>query len=117
MYLFLLTTCCRTAQLKVSLRPLWSPTGEAIAAVSERFGDVSWGLLFDQVKAASLSQVSESLPLWMTLDDSNEDTVSEEERSWRDPSAHKFRSSVAKRLHRNAARYAIVQVRIPRVLG
>ena len=99
------------AQLKVNLRPLWTPTAEALAVIAERFGDLTWNLLFGQLKAASLDQLSEPTPDWMDVDDGDGDTVFEQERSWRDPSAHKFRSSVAKRLHGNAAKISIAKVR------
>ena len=101
-----------TAQLKVNLRPLWSPTADALSAVSERFGDTTWNLLFEELKAASIGQMSEPSPDWMHIDDSDGDTISETERTWRDPSAHKLRSSVAKRLRGNAARHAIVKVSV-----
>ncbi|EKM53530.1 uncharacterized protein PHACADRAFT_98717 [Phanerochaete carnosa HHB-10118-sp] len=100
------------AQLKVNLRPLWVPTSEALAAIAERFGDLTWNLLFEQLKAASLNQLSEPSPAWMSVDDSDQDTIFEQERSWRDPSAHKLRSSVAKRLHGNAAKIIIVQAQV-----
>lgn len=103
-------TTSLTAQLKVNLRPLWTPTAETLAAIAERFGDLTWNLLFDQLKTVSLNQLSESIPAWMSVDDGDQDTISEQERSWRDPSAHKLRSSVAKRLHGNAAKIAIVRV-------
>ncbi|KIP04981.1 hypothetical protein PHLGIDRAFT_170606 [Phlebiopsis gigantea 11061_1 CR5-6] len=101
------------AQLKVNLRPLWSPTADALAAVSERFGDVAWGLLFEQLQAVTLNQLSEaSSPHWMVLDDDDYDKVSEAERSWRDPSAHKLRSNVVKRLHGNVTRRAIIKAQM-----
>ena len=101
------------AQLKVNLRPLWGPAAEALAVVAERFGDITWSLLFEQLKAASLDQLSEPALSWMSVDDGDQDTISEQERSWRDPSAHKLRSSVGKRLNGNAATIAIVRVSSP----
>jgi hypothetical protein len=39
----------KTAQLKVNLRPLWSPAAAALSSLSQRFGVVVWKLLFDEV--------------------------------------------------------------------
>ncbi|THV05319.1 hypothetical protein K435DRAFT_120793 [Dendrothele bispora CBS 962.96] len=87
------------AQLKVNLRPIWSPAATAISILSQRFGDLAWDLLFRELKAASEN-------LGTTADhslneDPSEDSTNgslddpwEEERSWRDPSAHKLRSAV-----------------------
>ena len=96
----------------MNLRPLWSPTADALAAVSERFGDVAWGLLFEQLKAVTLGQLSEaSSPHWMVSDDDDYDDISEAEKSWRDPSAHKFRSHIGKYLRGNVTQHAIIKVR------
>lgn len=98
------------AQLKVNLRPLWSPTADALAVLSKRFGDVVWDLLFEQLKVASLGQPPDPSPDWMSEEEGDHDPISEMEKTWRDPSAHKLRSSVAKRLLGNAASYAVVRV-------
>lgn len=37
-------------QLKVNLRPLWSPAAAALASHSQRFGDVVWKLSFEEVQ-------------------------------------------------------------------
>ncbi|GJE97349.1 DRIM domain-containing protein [Phanerochaete sordida] len=100
------------AQLKVNLRPLWNPAAEALATIAERFGDLTWNLLFEQLKTASLNHLSDSAPGWMDVDDSDQDSISEQERSWRDPSAHKLRSSVGKRLQGYAAKIAIVKAQV-----
>ena len=42
-----------TAQLKVNLRPLWSPAASALSSLSSRFGDLVWGLLFQEVQNAA----------------------------------------------------------------
>ncbi|KAF8161520.1 armadillo-type protein [Crassisporium funariophilum] len=98
------------AQLKVNLRPLWSPAAAALSSLSQRFGDVVWKVLFEEVQGLSLSpsassstlsgsengqepSVSPSISEQEQEDRSGEDPW-EEERSWRDPSAHKLRSVV-----------------------
>ncbi|KAK7030946.1 U3 snoRNP protein [Paramarasmius palmivorus] len=81
------------SQLKVNLRPLWSPSSKAIAEHAERFGDTTWNLLFQEVQEASRSSNSEAMGGDVVDEGENKD-VWEEERSWRDPSAHKLRVAV-----------------------
>jgi U3 small nucleolar RNA-associated protein 20 len=38
------------AQLKVNLRPLWSPSASALSSLGQRFADLVWSLLFEEVK-------------------------------------------------------------------
>ncbi|KAK0189706.1 hypothetical protein F5146DRAFT_1052188 [Armillaria mellea] len=82
------------AQLKVNLRPLWSPAAGAIASLTQQFGDDVWSILFREVQEVSQPDY------WNNTTTSNDDApeggddIWEEERSWRDPSAHKFRLSV-----------------------
>ena len=105
-----------TAQLKVNLRPLWTPTAAALSALASRFGDLVWGLLFRELQAASSPSIgSSSEPEWLQggLEDEGDD-VWEEERSWRDPSAHKTRTVLARWLGHSAAKRAMVQVCVPR---
>ncbi|KAF9060675.1 armadillo-type protein [Rhodocollybia butyracea] len=96
--------CARwlTAQLKVNLRPMWAPTATALLELSMRFGDTVWGTLFGELKALSLEEASSSHPRKKMSKDGNSDNSQssssddpwEEERSWRDPSAHKLREIV-----------------------
>ena len=106
-----------TAQLKVNLRPLWSPAASALSSLSSRFGDLVWGLLFQEVQKAASPTVSHaSSPAWLKENADEGDVIWEDERSWRDPSAHKFRTAVAKWARHTAAEHAIVQVRAsPRI--
>jgi len=99
----------KTAQLKVNLRPLWSPAAAALASLSQRFGDVVWKLLFEEVeKFTCVTSPSSRLEMAeseqnltdsasndeRTRDKENDEDPWEEERSWRDPSAHNLRSVV-----------------------
>ncbi|KAJ3868344.1 armadillo-type protein [Lentinula novae-zelandiae] len=101
--------CARwlTAQLKVNLRPVWSPAATALFDLSQRFGDVVWSVLYTELKtlsleegALSLSSTSHSEKKKIQGRDSgegegsNSDDPWEEERSWRDPSAHKLREII-----------------------
>lgn len=54
--------------------------------------------MFNELRAVSTTQdAGQAVPDWMKmglLDDSADQEPMEEERSWRDPSAHKLRSAV-----------------------
>ncbi|KAG6844945.1 hypothetical protein H0H87_002278 [Tephrocybe sp. NHM501043] len=85
------------AQLKVNLRPVWSPAAGALGVLAERFGDLVWELLFQEVKGLTSDQKSGKA--WMDVDehrDGGEEKNDpwEDERSWRDPSAHNLRAVV-----------------------
>ncbi|CCM06042.1 uncharacterized protein FIBRA_08288 [Fibroporia radiculosa] len=104
--------CCRwlIAQLKVNLRPLWSAAAGALSILSERFGDLVWHLMFEQLRNASGDTVDVRSPPWMNDSDDNEDDTWEEERSWRDPSAHKLRSVTRKWHDGKITKRAIIKV-------
>jgi U3 small nucleolar RNA-associated protein 20 len=81
------------------LRPLWSPATAAISSLSSRFGDLVWELLFTDLKRVN-DPVRGSLEGGGNhglghVDEREDEDVWEEERSWRDPSAHKLRVAVA----------------------
>ncbi|KAF8883245.1 armadillo-type protein [Infundibulicybe gibba] len=75
------------AQLKVNLRPLWSPASGALALLSQRFGDLVWDLVFGELKTLAEAEDGQAI-------DEDPSDPWEEERSWRDPSAHKLRSVI-----------------------
>ncbi|KAF6761032.1 U3 snoRNP protein Utp20 [Ephemerocybe angulata] len=90
------------AQLKVNLRPLWSPATAAISGLAGRWGDVVWAEVFGELKSitgeASGKEVGDEGNVEHGQGGSEEveeDEVNEKERSWRDPSAHKFRVAVS----------------------
>ncbi|KAG6335501.1 hypothetical protein ID866_3590 [Astraeus odoratus] len=104
--------CARwlAAQLKVNLRPLWSPAGEALSALAKRLGDHIWTLVFEELRGVATENKSFTLPQWLKGQDSqvrDQDTW-EEERSWRDGSAHKIRKAVAEWLDDGLERRAII---------
>ncbi|KAJ2918304.1 hypothetical protein MD484_g2111, partial [Candolleomyces efflorescens] len=86
------------AQLKVNLRPLWSPATAAISSLSSRFGDLVWELLFTDLKGVNDSFSTRGGVAGgdhgLSVDEREDEDVWEEERSWRDPSAHKLRVAV-----------------------
>ena len=91
------------AQLKINLRPLWSPSATALSSLGLRFGDLVWRLLFEEVcelasgacdETTQEEDVSVPFQIGQELDDQNEDDPWEEERSWRDPSVHNVRQVV-----------------------
>jgi len=91
------------AQLKVNLRPLWSPAASALASLGQRFGDLVWRLLFEELQLLTLvAPIDHSGVLspsssferdQQTVEEDDPDPW-EDERTWRDPSAHKMRSIV-----------------------
>lgn len=95
------------AELKVNLRPVWSPAATALFDLSQRFGDVVWSVLYTELKTLSLEEGALSLSSTSHTEKkkiqgrdsgegegSNSDDPWEEERSWRDPSAHKLREII-----------------------
>ncbi|KAI0753565.1 hypothetical protein C8Q80DRAFT_1342693 [Daedaleopsis nitida] len=103
------------AQLKVNLRPLWAPAVTALSTLSTRFGDLVWDLLFSELQVASSANASFRFePVWAIDEEEAGDDIWEEERSWRDPSAHKVRAALAKWGCHNSARRAIVQSQLTR---
>ena len=81
--------------------------------MAERFGDQVWDLVFGQLRQMSESSDSggSGKPGWMYNPDEEElDTVHEEERTWRDPSAHKLRSQIALWLRGDAAIRSVIKV-------
>ena len=99
------------AQLKVNLRPIWSPASEALSSLTQRFGDVVWDIVFSELQQP---QGAQRTPDWMatTEDDANEMDPWEDERSWRDPSAHRLRGAAANWRDRYYQRKIIISVRL-----
>jgi U3 small nucleolar RNA-associated protein 20 len=81
-------------QLKVNIRLLWSPAAEALASLAHHFGDIVWGLMFWELQAMHSGGVDHGIPSWLDSEGGeewvNDDEVVEEERTWRDSSAHKL---------------------------
>jgi U3 small nucleolar RNA-associated protein 20 len=108
-----LTVFGTIAQLKVNLRPLWSPAAGALASLSQRFGDVVWRLVFDELHVLGQGQQHEVLPQWLESGqetDGDVDDPWEEEKSWRDPGAHNIRSVVIKCIDSRHAMADLVKV-------
>ncbi|OAX32581.1 hypothetical protein K503DRAFT_870071, partial [Rhizopogon vinicolor AM-OR11-026] len=95
------------AQLKVSLRPIWSPASEALSSLAQRFGDVVWDIVFSELQQP---QGAHQAPDWMTTieDDGSDMDPWEEERSWRDPSAHRLRGAAVNWLDGHHQRKIII---------
>ncbi|KAG6830801.1 hypothetical protein H0H92_014650 [Tricholoma furcatifolium] len=102
------------SQLKVNLRPLWAPACKALGGVVERspgWGDMVWGVVWGQVRGVEANrnedggQESEDEDEDEPKEEEEEDDPWEEERSWRDPSAHKLRSTVWRWVNGDAAAY------------
>lgn len=108
--------CARwlVAQLKVNLRPLWSPAMAALGSLAGRWGDLVWELVFSELKGVTEEPEraggSVEAGQHAVDDDAEEDEVNEKERSWRDPSAHKFRVAVGHWLDEEHHRDVFVKV-------
>lgn len=100
----------------MNLRPLWSPAAGALSSLAERFGDIVWRLTFEELQNVTQMQIGSKTaktPDWMKgiSDDEDDDAdVMEDERSWRDPSAHKLRSAVGTWLRDDHQRNEIIKV-------
>ena len=99
------------AQLKVNLRPLWAPTMKALSELSVRCDPVVWSAVFGDLRRLSEDQSLELSPEWAeeSLSDDGDD-IQEEERTWRDPSAHKMRVAVYNWTSDRVPRQKIVKV-------
>ncbi|KAF5389929.1 hypothetical protein D9757_003643 [Collybiopsis confluens] len=85
------------AQLKVNLRPLWAPAASALSDLSQRCDEAVWKVLFRELKVLMLNEgLLPPSGKEKGEDDrsGNPDDPWEEERTWRDPSAHKLREVV-----------------------
>jgi len=84
----------------VNLKPLWSPAAAALAVLSQRFGDVVWDLMYSEIQRGEDSNPVTRNPISGGLHNEevrgNENDIWEDERSWRDPSAHKLRVALSK---------------------
>ncbi|KAL5498462.1 UTP20 [Sanghuangporus vaninii] len=78
-------------QLKVCLRPIWAPAGQALADLAQRFPDVVWSIVYPELKDIDAPATVGTVPVWASDTSQEEDEINEQERSWRDPNAHKFR--------------------------
>ncbi|KAI5991793.1 armadillo-type protein [Pisolithus marmoratus] len=115
------------AQLKVNLRPLWSPAAEALSGLAKRLGEPIWNVIWQEfVNTSSNSSspnmigenVSTFIPPWLTakenqMQDHRDGDTWEEERSWRDGAAHNTREAVAEWLDEGLERKAIVREQRP----
>ncbi|KAF8641440.1 hypothetical protein AX16_009953 [Volvariella volvacea WC 439] len=88
-------------QLKVNLRPVWAPTASAIAEIGQRFGDSVWELVFHDVRTFEEGfeegEYQKNEASSVDSEQEGQSTIDpwENERSWRDPGAHKIRSTLS----------------------
>lgn len=104
-----------SAQLKVNLRPLWSPATEALSALAKRLGDLTWALMFEELYHVATGDRTFLLPTWLKEKENvvRDQNTWEEERSWRDGAAHKVRQAVDEWLDDALERKAIILVSRP----
>ena len=96
----------------MNLRPLWSLVAEALSALAMRLGNPIWTLMFGELSHVATEDKTSVCPPWLKEKESivrDQDTW-EEERSWRDGSAHKIRQTVDEWLGDAVERKAIILV-------
>jgi len=109
--LHLRTVHSLVAQLKVNLRPLWTPTMKALSELSTRCDPVVWSAVFEDLRRLSEDRSLELSPEWANESFSDDgDDIQEEERTWQDPSAHKMRVAVSSWTSDRVPRWRIVKV-------
>jgi U3 small nucleolar RNA-associated protein 20 len=91
------------AQLKVNLRPIWSPASEALPSLAQRFGDVVWDIVFSELQQPQGAHDYRSR--W------EQNGSLGRRRSWREPSAHRLRGAAATWLDRHHQGKVIISVR------
>lgn len=67
-------------------------------------------MLFTELQSAFINSAPMLQTSWSDMEEEEFDTVNEEERTWRDPSAHKMRLAVGKWMRGDVARRAIREV-------
>ncbi|KIJ63496.1 hypothetical protein HYDPIDRAFT_133895 [Hydnomerulius pinastri MD-312] len=98
------------SQLKVNLRPLWSPAAEALSSLAKRLGDPVWACIFEELQVVTQLENGAGVPEWLrehTAHDEGDDPW-EEERTWRDGTAHKVRTVASKWLDTEHGSKAII---------
>jgi U3 small nucleolar RNA-associated protein 20 len=100
-----------TAQLKIPLRPLWSPASGALVSLgssSSKNGDILWQLLWNELVSCTQGPLEdaeaeeEEQPSEQVIVESEvgygDAGDYESERTWRDPAAHRVRAASRIRL-------------------
>ena len=99
------------AQLKVNLRPLWAPATKALSELSNRCDPIVWSAVLGDLRRLSEGDDFGLSPGWAKESPSGDgDTIQEEERTWRDPSAHKMRVAVFSWTSDRAPKEKIIKV-------
>ncbi|KAF9222298.1 hypothetical protein BS17DRAFT_735750 [Gyrodon lividus] len=98
------------SQLKVNLRPLWSPAAEALSSLAKRFGDSVWMCVFGELQVVTKAEKDTGVPGWFSgsVTENGSDDPWEEERTWRDGAAHKIRTVISKWLDEGHEQKAII---------
>lgn len=98
----------------MNLRPLWSPAATALSVLSQSFGDVIWTVLFRELQTLSLEEPHLETKRAQEGEGhaSDSDDPWEDERSWRDPSAHKLRETIIAWLNSRSQCEKLLQVSV-----
>ena len=84
---------------------------KALSELSTRCDSVVWSAVFEDLRRLSEDPNLEISPEWAKESLSgDEDDIQEEERTWRDPSAHKMRVAVSSWMGDRVLRRKIIRV-------
>lgn len=107
----------------MNLRPLWGTAAEALASLSQKFPNVVWALVLQELQSISTKSVELcEKPSWYkdsstdTEEPADDEDAREEEFTWRAPSASKLGAVVKAWMRAGWGRDVIIQVRMKSVL-
>ncbi|KAL5476579.1 UTP20_8 [Sanghuangporus weigelae] len=75
--------------------------------------NVVWSIVYAELKDMDSPGTAGMMPVWASDTSQEEGEINEEERSWRDPSAHRFRVALAKWTSVSASRIALIEQQKP----
>ncbi|KAL5476564.1 UTP20_2 [Sanghuangporus weigelae] len=75
--------------------------------------NVVWSIVYAELKDMDSPGTAGMMPVWASDTSQEEGEINEEERSWRDPSAHRFRVALTKWTSVSASRIALIEQQKP----
>lgn len=97
-------------QLKVNLRPVWTPAIQSLRSLSEFHEDIVWDKILSELRMLIDGSNVDPAHLWMKSRKTQGHEVKESERTWRDSSYYKLRLSIAKWTKLDSCRDAVTEV-------
>lgn len=96
-------------QLKVNLRPIWTPSIQALKCLSDTHEEILWGMLIGELRTLVDGLDTSAVQSLLHKRESHDETA-ESERSWRDPSSFKLRVLIRKWVTDDSMRDSIAEV-------